>query len=79
VAAVQYMLQSKQPDLRQRIWKGGEPPTLDSDLYISIAQEMRNQTDDLAGATPEGDPWEYTLPTTLVWLQQDSSLPTFTV
>jgi hypothetical protein len=79
VAAVQYMLQSKQPDLRQRIWKGGEPPTLDSDLYISIAQEMRNQTDDLAGATPEGDPWEYTLPTTLVWLQLDSSLPTFTV
>jgi hypothetical protein len=77
--AVKYLLQSKNPDLAQKVWGGsGEPLTLDSPLYIAIADEIRNQTDDLAGATPEGDPWEYTLPTTLVWLQPDSTLPTFT-
>ncbi len=77
VDAVLYLLQSPAADLRQRVWQGGDPPTLDSPLYVSLAQELRNQTDDLAGATPEGDPWEYTLPTTLVWLQPDGTLPTF--
>lgn len=77
VDAVLYLLQSRSPDLASKVWGGGEPPTLDSDLYVSLAQEFRNQTDDLAGAVPEGDPWEYTLPTTLVWLQPDGTLPTF--
>jgi hypothetical protein len=77
--SVQYMLQSKDPDLRNRVWRGGERPTLSdpNNLYISITEELRNQTDDLAGAKPEGTPWEFTLPTTLVWLQPDSQLPTF--
>jgi hypothetical protein len=26
---------------------------------------------------PEGEPWEFTLPTTLVWLQPTDALPTF--
>jgi hypothetical protein len=38
---------------------------------------MREQTDDLANATPEGDPWQVILPTTLVYLQKDATLPTF--
>ena len=76
--AVLYLLQSKSPDLSQKVWGGGGPPTIDSPLYRSIAEEIRSQTDDLAGATPDGDPWEFTLPTTLVWLQPDSALPTFT-
>jgi hypothetical protein len=74
---VLYLLQSPATDLASRVWRGGDPPTLDSDLYVSLAQEFRNQTDDLAGATPEGDPWEFTLPTSLIWLQPDSTLPTF--
>jgi len=36
---------------------------------------MRDQTDDLEGATPEGEPREYTVPTTLVWLQRGPELP----
>jgi hypothetical protein len=76
--AVLYMLQSKSPHLSQKVWAGGGPPTIDSPHYRSIADEMRRQTDDLAGAKPDGDPWEFTLPTTLVWLQPDSALPTFT-
>ena len=76
--AVQYLLQSKAPELRDRVWRGGPRPTIGNDLYISITEELRRQTDDLAGATPEGEPWEYTLPTTLVWLQPESTLPKFT-
>ncbi len=79
--SVRYLLQNlgKETELRKKVWRGGEPPTIDDDdgLYVSIAEELRNQTDDLAGATPEGQPWEFTLPTTLVWLQPDATLPTF--
>ena len=75
--AVQYLLQSKAPALKDRVWRGGPRPTIDDPLYISITDEMRRETDDLAGAVPEGDPWEYTLPTTLVWLQPDGTLPKF--
>lgn len=59
------------------IWGGGEPPRLNDPLYISLADELKNQTDDLGNATPEGNPWEVVLPTTLVYLQKDADLPTF--
>lgn len=59
------------------IWGGGEPPRLNDPLFISLADELRNQTDDLGNAKPEGDPWEVVLPTTLVYLQKDPDLPTF--
>ena len=79
VDSVLYLLQSDDPDLRQRVWRGAERPTLkDKDgLYESITEELRDQTDDLANAKPEGAPWEFTLPTTLVWLQPNAELPTF--
>jgi hypothetical protein len=67
-----------------KVWgRDGNPPLIKkedgslNDLFISIAEELRNQTDDLAKATPEGDSWEVVLPTTLVYLQKDSDLPTF--
>jgi hypothetical protein len=63
------------------IWNGGGPPQLNEDetdpMFISIADEIRNQTDDLANAVPEGVPWEVVLPTNLVYLQQDAILPVF--
>ncbi len=62
------------------IWGGGDVPHIGDSLYLSLAEELRNQTDDLQGATPEGTPWEIVLPTTLVKLQTDpgsSELPTF--
>jgi hypothetical protein len=59
------------------IWNGGEPPRLNDPLYISLAEELRDLTDDLEGATAEGDPWQIILPTTLVYLQKDATLPTY--
>lgn len=75
---VTYFMQTGQ------IWgKDGNPPLIKkedgslNDLFISIAEELKNQTDDLGNAVPEGKPWEVVLPTTLVYLQQDSVLPIF--
>ena len=76
---VLFLLQNpfKETELHKKVWRGGERPTIGSPLYNSIADELRKQTDDLFGAKPEGEPWEFTLPTTLVWLQPDATLPTF--
>ncbi|MDQ3776905.1 MAG: hypothetical protein M3461_22425 [Pseudomonadota bacterium] len=70
--AVMYFLENN-----GAIWSGGDAPLLNDPLFISLADELRNQTDDLGHATPEGDPWEVVLPTTLVYLQKDAELPTF--
>jgi hypothetical protein len=59
------------------IWSGGDTPRLEDPMFLSIAEELRDQTDDLAGATPEGTPWEVVLPTSLVYLQADAHLPVF--
>jgi hypothetical protein len=59
------------------IWNGGEPPSLKDPMFRSIAEELRDQTDDLSNAVAEGAPWEVVLPTTLVWLQPDATLPSF--
>ena len=75
---VLYLLQNpmKETQLAKKVC-GGDAPLLADLRYESIADELRNRTDDLADATPEGPSWEFTLPTTLVWLQPDGQLPTF--
>jgi hypothetical protein len=44
----------------------------ESSIQVSV-----NSYDDLAKATPEGEPWDVVLPTTLVYLQDDATLPVF--
>jgi hypothetical protein len=61
----------------QEVWNGGEAPVIGDDLYVPIHEEIRGRQDDLNGATPEGDSWEYTVPTPLIYLQQSSELPKF--
>jgi len=72
------------------IWNGGDVPNIDDPLYISIADELK---EDASGDIPQGldycsvdgtlpclvDQWTVKLPTTLVYLQRDSSLPTFPI
>ena len=70
--AVMYFLENN-----GAIWNGGEPPRLNDPMFISLADELREITDDLQNATADGDPWQVILPTTLVYLQKDASLPTF--
>jgi hypothetical protein len=60
------------------IWNGGEAPTIDDPQWVSIVDEMQAAQDvPVDDATPYGDPWEYTIPTTLVMLQDDATLPVF--
>lgn len=60
------------------IWKGSEPPTLDDDLYVSIVTEIKEQKDAPRDGTPVEDPWVFSVPTSLVWLQPGPELPDFT-
>ncbi|MGW9589938.1 hypothetical protein ACWHLZ_06420 [Streptomyces chartreusis] len=60
------------------LWNGGTPPHLDDPMFVSIVEELKARTDDLEGATPEGDPWKVVVPTTLVYLQADAALPDYT-
>lgn len=58
------------------IWNGGEMPTIHNELYVSIVDELMAAADaDLADAVAVGQPWEIKLPTELVKLQEDGTLP----
>jgi hypothetical protein len=58
-------------------WTGGAAPAPDDPQYVSVAQEIR----ELTGGGDRGEPgekmWETRVPTTLVWLDPDSSMPKF--
>jgi hypothetical protein len=59
------------------IWDGGDVPTVNSQMYVSIIKEIQAQEGAPGSETPQGDPWEVTLPTTLVKLRADDKLPSW--
>ena len=60
------------------IWNGGGLPVLEDELYVSIADEIAASQDvSLDDAVPYGEPWTYRLPTSLVKLQADATLPSW--
>lgn len=65
--AVMYFLSTREP------WGGGPAPVIGDPLFIPIHEEIRKQQDDLAGALADGAPWTFTVPTSLVYLQDSSS------
>ncbi len=73
-----YFLQTLPPNGCGEIWDGGDSPTLDDPLYLSIVDEIKSSEDALDDPTPEGKPWDIIVPTDLVYLQSDSNLPDFT-
>lgn len=73
--AVLHYLETSRPDRPGVIWNGGDAPVLDDPLYKSIVNELRSQQDPYKDAIPEGEPWDVIIPTTLVYLQEDSELP----
>ena len=64
---------------RTKIWNGGQQPTIDDPLYKSIVDELKSEQDPTRDATPEGDPWQFVVPTSLVYLESETKLPDFTV
>ena len=57
-----------------RIWMGRDAPVIGSPLYVPIVEEIAEAKDvSLDKALPYGEPWEYTVPTSLVVLDADAS------
>jgi hypothetical protein len=67
--AVLHFLATREP------WEGGPSPVIGDPLFIPLYQEVHNRQDNLAGSLPEGEPWEFSLPTSLVYLETGKPLP----
>jgi hypothetical protein len=63
--AVLHFLATREP------WQGGPSPVIGDPLYLPLYEEVRNQQDDMAGSTPSGEPWTFTLPTSLIYLESE--------
>jgi hypothetical protein len=69
--AVLHFLATREP------WEGGPAPVIGDPLYLPMFEELHKQQDDLYGGVPDGEPWEFTLPTSLVYLEgSETPLPT---
>ncbi len=59
-----------------KLWGGeGEPPQINSPMYLSIIDEIRERTGAPKGELPTGEPWETRVPTALVLVRPNSDLP----
>lgn len=65
--AVMHFLATREP------WGGGPLPVIGDPLFIPIYEEIRKQQDDLQNATPDGDEWDFEVPTSLIYLQDSTS------
>jgi hypothetical protein len=65
--AVMHFLATREP------WEGGALPVIGDPLFIPIYEEIRKQQDNLRDAVAEGTPWDFEIPTSLVYLQDSSS------
>jgi hypothetical protein len=62
--AVLHFIATREP------WDGGPTPAIGDPLFIPLHEELRKQQDDLYNAVPEGEPWTFTLPTSLIYLEE---------
>jgi hypothetical protein len=67
--AVMYFLTTNQ------IWQGGSLPAVTDPTYLPIAEEIKDQTGAPGDEQPQGAPWTYRLPATLIKLRKDDLLP----
>ncbi len=57
------------------LWDGGDPPDISSSLYLPIVQEVAEAEQKPGDEIPVGDPWDVRVPTQLIKLRLDDSLP----
>ena len=69
--AVDHFMQFGEP------WMGWPLPPISNPLYLFIADELAERLDRLGEEIPQGEPWEVTLPTNLVYLREDGTLPSW--
>jgi len=68
-ADVKYFLMTGQ------IWSGGGLPEITDTDYLPITEEIKERDNAPGDEKPQGDPWEVVLPTTLIKLREDDTLP----
>ncbi len=68
-ADVRYFLMTGQ------IWGGGGLPEITDTDYLPITEEIKARDQAPGNEKPQGEPWEVVLPTSLVKLRDDDSLP----
>jgi hypothetical protein len=59
------------------VWNGGDLPPITSPLYLNIVEEVREADQAPGTETLQGDPWEVVLPTTLIKLRGQPTLPSW--
>ncbi|WP_144499688.1 hypothetical protein [Bacillus sp. FDAARGOS_235] len=57
------------------IWSGGKLPDITDNTYLPIVEEIKNQTGSPLNEKPWGETWEIRVPTSLVRVRPDDSLP----
>ncbi|QSS62251.1 glycoside hydrolase family protein, putative [Histoplasma capsulatum] len=57
------------------LWNGGPLPTISSELFLPIADEIAERAQKPGEELPQGKPWKLRIPTQLVKLRQDDKLP----
>lgn len=62
----------------QRVWPGGSLPAVTDPTYLPIAEEIKGQTGAPGDEQPQGDPWQYRLPASMIKLRKDDLLPAWT-
>ena len=63
---------------RGEIWEGDDPPLIGDDLYVPIIQEITESLGRIEDGVPypkDSEPWEVTVPTSLVVLQDLEEIP----
>ncbi len=61
-----------------QIWNGGALPAIGQELYVPIIDELRASLGAPGTEVAQGEPWDVRIPTNLVKLRDDSSLPLWT-
>lgn len=56
-------------------WIGGSLPTVSDPLYLPIADELAERLNQPGTELPVGEPWPVVVPTQLIKLREDASLP----
>lgn len=57
------------------VWNGARVPQSGDPLYVSLVTELQERLQAPDGGVPEGSSWPVRLPTTLVWLGNDTVPP----
>jgi hypothetical protein len=58
-----------------QIWHGGGLPEITDTDYLPVTEEIKARDNAPGDEKPQGDPWEVVLPTILIKLRDDDSLP----